>query len=262
MPRIRLIHWKPSEVEQRVSALRAAGFETDYEAFTMAVLRRMRTQPPDAVVIDLSRLPSQGRDVAMAIRGFAPLRRTPIVFAGGDPERVKQFERQLPDAVFSSWGHIRAAVTRAIAHPPTTPTVPRSSLAGYAGTPLPKKLGMKAGHTVALVGAPRDFGKTLGTLPKGVVLRRRRGTKADLTIWFTRSLADLTTGVARIAEVAGDNLWIAWPKKTSAIAADLTQAEVRRAGLGAGLVDYKVCAIDETWSGLKFTRRKNTKGPR
>ncbi|KPK78865.1 MAG: hypothetical protein AMS25_14235 [Gemmatimonas sp. SM23_52] len=135
--------------------------------------------------------------------------------------------------------------------------MPGSVLAGYAGTPLTKKLGIKVNSLVALIGAPPGFEKTLGKLPDGVTLRRRAGGRADLIIWFSKSCKDLESRIGRVAERVGrDGLWIAWPKKSSRKAADLSQAEVRRIGLAAGLVDYKVCAIDATWSGLKFTRKK------
>ena len=111
--------------------------------------------------------------------------------------------------------------------------------------------------------APDDFEKTLGDLPEGVTLRRRAGGRNDLLIWFARSRAELERRVARIGEQAGrGGLWIVWAKKASGVSGDLTQAIVRRTGLAAGLVDYKVCAVDETWSGLRFTRRKPERAAR
>ena len=256
MEHIRLIHWKEAEAQERLRALRKAGYEASCEEFSPAIIRQMRAHPPDAVVIDLTRLPSQGRDVALGIRRHKPLRRVPIVFAEGDPKTVDRIKELLPDATYTSWHGIRGTLKRAIANPPADPVVPESNLAGYSGTPLPKKLGIKAGSVAALVNAPDGFEETLGALPDGTVLRRQARGRRDLTIWFTRSRKALDRRIEKMAEVAGDNLWIAWPKKTSGLASDLTQADVRRVGLAIGLVDYKVCAIDETWSGLKFTRRK------
>ena len=129
-------------------------------------------------------------------------------------------------------------------------------MAGYSGTPLVKKLGIKENAVVALVGAPRDFEKTLGRLPGGVTLRRRAGSRADLTLWFAKSARDLEGRIARMAASIGrDGLWIAWPKKASGVVTDLSEGLVRRSGLATGLVDYKICAIDATWSGLRFARR-------
>lgn len=256
MRHIQLIHWNEAEAKPRVAALRSAGYRVGFEPFSPALLRTLREAPPAAVVIDLTRLPSQGRDVALGIRKFRPLRRVPLVFFEGDPEKVKRIQRLLPDAVFTSWGRARSALKRAIANPPTDPVIPASNLAGYAGTPLPKKLGIKDGTVTALVSAPEGFETTLGTLPKGASLKRKTRGSRDLTLWFVRSRADLERRMASMAKTAGDALWIIWAKKGSAHDAGLTQADVRKTGLTAGLVDFKIAAIDATWSGLKFTRRK------
>jgi hypothetical protein len=134
---------------------------------------------------------------------------------------------------------------------------PAGKPAGYSGTPLPQKLGIKSGTSVALVDAPADFARTLGALPEGVVLRGDARSDTGLTLWFVRARKDLAHGIARMARRAGDGaLWIAWPKLGSALASDLREGVVRDAALAEGLVDYKVCAIDGTWSGLKFARRK------
>lgn len=127
-------------------------------------------------------------------------------------------------------------------------------LSGYSGTPLVKKLGIKPGARVALVGAPHGFRRELVGLPPEVALTARAASAPDLTVWFVKSARELESGVARKAREMGQGLWIAWPKKASALASDVSETEVRAAGLAHGLVDYKVCAINETWSGLKFAR--------
>jgi CheY-like chemotaxis protein len=259
MHNIHLIHWKAAEAQKHIAALREAGYRVTFEEFSPTIIRKMRQNPPDAVVIDLTRLPAQGRDVAMTLRQYEPLRTTPIVFVDGEPSKVAKVKKQLPDAVFTSWSRIRSGLKKAILHPPAEPVVPASSLAGYADTPLPKKLGIKPDSVIALVKAPEGFDRRLSELPPGVSLMRSTLGRRDLTIWFTRTTKELRSRIEQMAKVAGDNLWIAWPKKSSALASDLSQAEVRKVGLAAGLVDYKVCAIDETWSGLKFTRRKSKK---
>jgi hypothetical protein len=115
--------------------------------------------------------------------------------------------------------------------------------------------------TIALFHAPDDFTSTLGELPEGATLRTGGRGPKGLVMWFVSREADLLHGIGRMARVAGKGpMWIAWPKKT-ARAADSpgpTERSVREAGLGAGLVDYKVCAIDATWSGLLFRRRRQT----
>lgn len=131
------------------------------------------------------------------------------------------------------------------------------SAAGYSGTPLPRKLGIKPNSAIALVRAPKDFPATLGALPEGASLGNGSRTHAELTIWFVRSCKELRRGIRILSRRAEQGpLWIAWPKKASGVATDLSEPAVRQAGLAAGLVDYKICAIDTTWSGLCFSRRR------
>jgi hypothetical protein len=130
-------------------------------------------------------------------------------------------------------------------------------MAGYSGTPLPRKLGIKPGARLALIDAPEDFGATLGELPEAVILRRTARGPLDVVVYFTTRLADLEHRFGRLSaalEPAG-GLWVAWPKRASGVATDLNENVIREVGLAAGLVDNKVCAIDETWSGLRFVIR-------
>ncbi len=257
MTYVRLIHWNAAEAEERADELRSAGYGVVSDPLDQAGLRALRESPPSAVVIDLSRLPSQGRDVALGIRKYKATRQVPLVFVEGDPEKVARIKEMLPDAVYTTWNRIRNSLKRAIASPPIDPVVARSVMDAYAGTPLPKKLGIRANSVVALVGAPDGFEETLGELPEGVVFRRQLRGQPDVTLWFTRSRKDLDQGIERMGAFAeGGGLWIVWPKKSSGVTSNVSQGVVREVGLAAGLVDYKVCSIDETWSGLRFTRRK------
>jgi hypothetical protein len=198
----------------------------------------------------------QGRDVGVALRHSKTTRSVPLLFVAGDPEKVERVRQSLPDAVYTTWDRIRLALEDAIANPPAVTVVPRSVLAGYSGTPLAKKLSIAPNAVVALVDAPPGLEDLLGDLPEGVKVRRQTKGRRNLTIWFTRSSKDLEDGIVRMARLAEQGpLWIAWPKQTSPLKSDLTQAEVRKIGLATGLVDYKVCAIDAIWSGLLFTRR-------
>ena len=135
--------------------------------------------------------------------------------------------------------------------------------AGYSGTPLPKKLGMKPGMIVAFLGAPSSFASALGTLPERVTLRRGMKGTADLVLWFVRSGRELTRSIRLVAAFAGTaNVWIAWRKKAARAKDDPGGADapdeqgVRTAGLATDLVDFKVCAIDVEWSALLFARRR------
>jgi hypothetical protein len=162
----------------------------------------------------------------------------------------------LPDVTCTSWEQIVGDLERALAQAPAEPVVPASRLAGYSGAPLPKKLGVKTGSIVTLIGAPKDFEKTIDGLPDGVSFRRRLSADPGLIIWFVKTQKELESRITDMAgHVGKDGLWIAWPKKASGIGSDLTQIVVRKVGLVNSLVDYKVCAIDQTWSALKFASR-------
>lgn len=258
MQRVQLIHWNRAEAKERAAKLRAAGYRVAFGALDgQAGLKKLRERPPAAVVIDLSRMPSQGRDVALWLRSAKATRLVPLVFVEGERKKVAGIKKLLPDAVYTTWGRIRGALKKALANPPAKPVKPESQFAGYSGTPLPKKLGIKADMTVALVGAPQGFEKTLGKLPEGAKLRRGARGRCELAMWFPASAKELKGRVRQMGKLIGDGgLWIAWPKQASGVKTELTQTIVRKVGLAAGLVDYKICAIDVTWSGLKFARRK------
>lgn len=130
---------------------------------------------------------------------------------------------------------------------------------GYTGTPLVRKLGIKPDAHLGLIGAPEGFDRTLGELPRGVQVRRRLGPAAglDVIVAFHARSAELERRLPALVaalDPAG-GLWLAWPKRASGVSTDLTDNVVRRLGLGAGLVDNKVCAIDEVWSGLRLVYR-------
>lgn len=130
--------------------------------------------------------------------------------------------------------------------------------AGYSGTPLPKKLGIKPGHRIRLIGAPPGFAATLGTLPESVqIVGDEGGAPLDLVLFFTDSAEALR---GRFDALKGSltpagMLWVAWPKQASKVPTDLTENVVREIALERGMVDVKVCAIDATWSGLKLVYR-------
>jgi len=132
-----------------------------------------------------------------------------------------------------------------------------------SGTPLPRKLGIKPEARVALIGAPHDFDEVLGELPPGVTVRRRARGTFDVLVIFVQKRSELERrlpALARALDQAG-GLWVAWPKRSSGVATDLEESAVRGLGLASGLVDNKVCAIDATWSGLRFVYRLADRTP-
>jgi hypothetical protein len=130
-------------------------------------------------------------------------------------------------------------------------------MAGYSGTPLAKKLGIKDGFRVAFPNAPDGFDRSLDVMANDVTILATPRASMDLIVLFVRSTKELRGAFARHAKMLAPAgmLWIGWPKKASGVATDVDENVVRTIGLGAGLVDVKICAIDETWSGLKFVIR-------
>ncbi len=256
MARIRLIHWNPDEAAAHARTIRALGHSVACEQLTPDTSRRIKDHPPDLFVICLDRMPGQGRDVAGAFAEYKSTRVVPVLFVGGLAEKVAKIRKSVHNGNFTSWTGLGPAIGKALRNPPD-PAHPDSRFAGYSGTPLPKKLGIKEGSAVAVMGGPEDFAATLGSLPEGAFLHARPRGKRNLTIWFLRSLKELEKAIPGMVEASRQGpVWMAWAKKTSPLAADVGEKDVRALGLAAGLVDYKICAIDQNWSGLLFALRK------
>ena len=265
MMKIQLIHWNDAEAEERAVFLRQAGYEVDTtKPNGPPFLRRLGENPPDAVLIDLTRIPSHGREVGVSIRMRKSTRQIPLVFLAGEPDKVARISHILPDAIYSDWDTVLPSLEKIYAEATGevdtlsgSVVVPQSVFEAYADTPLVKKLGIKAGAKVGYVDAPDDFRDLLIDLPEGVTLVEGIQPGCELIIWFVGTRRALETKIAeKVAQLGRSSIWIAWPKKTSSLASDLTQQEVRETGMANQLVDYKICSIDETWSGLLFTIRK------
>jgi CheY-like chemotaxis protein len=257
MSRVILVHWNAAEAQERAEKLKKLGhrakilFDRDKE-----ILQKIRNSPPDIFLIDLSRLPMQGREIAAYFRRQKSTRHVPTLFVGGDADRIASARKLLPDAQFTEWDGIKSAIAKALRSVPTNSVVP-GTMAGYSGSPLPRKLGIREGHSVALINAPESFERKLEPLPASVQISEDTGG-ANVAMLFAESEAVLVRDFRQLAKALPEKtaLWIAWPKQTSGIATDLRENAVREFAMAAGWVDYKVCAIDETWSGLCFARRK------
>ena len=130
-------------------------------------------------------------------------------------------------------------------------------MAGYSRKPLVEKLGIKAGASVAIVNAPKGYDRILGKLPSRVTRKASAVGPLDFVQFFTKEKREVERRFAALARALapGGMLWISWPKKSSGVPTDLTEDVIRGVGLAHGLVDVKVAAVDEVWSGLKFVRR-------
>ena len=257
MTRVVLVHRRDPAAGARAEALRASGFDVDLLSPDGAKgLASLLADPPAAIVIDLDRAPSQGTAVATYFRQRSATRRVPLVLAGGAEEKVSKARRLLPDAASCGWACLAEALRAAIATPvPVSPVVP-GTMSGYSGTPLPRKLGIGPGASALLLGAPKGLEAVLGPLPDGArVTRRARSASVLLLFVASRAALEERFPAALAVLAPKGKLWIAWPKKASGVSSDLTQPVVRAFGLKRGLVDFKICAIDATWSGLCFARR-------
>ncbi len=254
---IRLVHWKPEEAEEGIQRLVDSGMHVHSDPVEgPSFLKELERDAPDALLIDLSRAPSQGRDLAVAVRMRKGTRHIPIVFVAGKTEKVDPIRELLPDANFTDWQHAATAIAEAIKRGVEDPIVPGSAFAAYAGKPLAEKLGIKSGFIVSLVNAPADFRAVLGKLPKGTSLIDGMEPESDLVVWFARNAVDLQRNLASIVRASQQApVWIAWPKRGGALESDLAQQAVRQQAMAEGMVDYKICSMDKDWSALLFKWR-------
>jgi response regulator RpfG family c-di-GMP phosphodiesterase len=212
-------------------------------------LKALAEDPPDAVVIDLDRRPSEGLVIGIQLRRQPATRRTPQVFAGGKPDKVERVRAILHDARFSDWDGIGAILRTAIERPPSEPVVP-DAMAPYAGASLEQKLGLTGSSRVRLIGAPEEFARRIEAA-------RQTDGEAELVILFVRAPDELSKELGRAMESVTEDgsLWIAWPKGGKGARGQVTQLLVREQGMAAGWVDYKIVSLDETWSALRFRKR-------
>jgi len=233
MPRVRVIHWRAAEAEPLIAACRGAGFEVEYlDGDGMAICRAIRaTPPPDAVVIDVTRRPSHGREVAVWLRSRKSTRDIPVVFADGDLLKV----------VAAIRCPARGADT-------LTPVVREKSAS--------QKLGIVAGSAVCCVEVPRDFPELLGELPESVEFREDED--APVTLWFVHDREGLLENLRRMRTLASrTRLWLLWRKGANGFSGTgVTQNSVREMAREVGLVDYKICSVNERWSAMLFARKK------
>jgi hypothetical protein len=256
---IRLVCWNQELAAERASVLKKAGLDVDASPFDPAgMITRLRENPPAVMLIDLDRLPSHGRSVAIMVRSSKSMGHLPIVFAGGVKEKIERVRTEVPDAIFTEWDKAPAAIKKAIKNPPAVFVKPPPIMQQYAGSRLAKKLDLKAGPKVALIGAEDGFIELLGDLPEGVEFEPRITKNTKLVLWFVRASHEIAEAFelacARMPE--GCSIWIIYPKKAGRYRVDFNQNDIRLTGLDAGVVDYKICAVDADWSGMKFTRRR------
>ena len=244
MAKIVLIIWNQDEAEEHAGLLRDAGHQVEpYSAVSPGILKLLRNATPQALVIDLNRLPSHGIQVALAVR------KIPIVFIEGDPEKTAKAKAKVPAATYTNWKKLPTLLKRVDKLTPSASSGSPMDL--YKETPLAKKMGLDKVRTIIAIGAPRNF---VNVLPSHIEVVDEH-MPSDASFFFAASAEELQTRIDGLA--ARTPVWIAWPKSTANARAGLNMYTVREIAFSAGLVDYKICAIDKQWSAMLFTRRKS-----
>jgi CheY-like chemotaxis protein len=256
MPRVRVIHWKPAESSVLVDAVRAAGFEPEYDPAHTAseIARALKENPPDAVVIDLTRLPSHGREMAVWIRNRKSSRTLPIVFVDGEPDKLARVKDVLPDATYATRATLARALKTACKNRSASPVIPPSAMERFKAKTAAQKLGIAAATTVAVIDPPRDYASVLGPMPDDVEFLEDPAAVQKITLWFIRDAESMLAAVRRMRAIAAaTKLWILWPK---AQPNRFREGSIRELGIENGLVDYKICSVNDQWSGILFARKK------
>jgi len=257
MRTIKLISWC-EDIDKKAAALKRSGLQIDAAPLVKisGVIGELARLSPAVLVLDLDQLPSRSREISVALRTSKSARHIPILFAGGLPEKIDSIRAELPDARFSSWIKAPQALAAVLRDPPSTPAIltPRD----FSTTSLIKKLGIASDMQIALIAPPDGFEELLGELPDNTSFTSRLSPKSNLALCFIRSLEDLaaTLDLLTVRLPKQASVWILHPKRSGKRHVDFNQNHVRDHALAAGLVDYKVCSVDDDWSALKFAWRK------
>jgi hypothetical protein len=257
MPRVRLFHWKAAESAPVIALLRSAGYTVEYSD-QFAEFRAARKDPPAAFVIDLTRMPSAGREVAVALRGGKATRNVPIVFVDGEAEKVAATRRVIPDAAYTTRPKLASALKSAIAKPPKHPFVPTQMMDRFAGRSVVQKLGITPKMKVAVVDGPAGYQKALDGLPEGVALEDCASDgmlpAAGMYLWFLHDPGIFQDSLRSLRAVTGrSRVWVLWRKgKRDGLDGNV----IRHAILEIGLVDYTICSFSDAWSAMAIARKK------
>jgi len=256
MARIRLFHWRAEEAKTFTEPLRAAGHQIAYdEKIVPGLFSKIRASPPDAFVIALTRLPSHGREAAAFLRGSKATRHIPIVFVDGEPDKVDAIRRIMPDATYTSLSRLDASLRRALARPAVAPVVPPQMMERYRMRTTAQKLGILKGTMVGLLDPPGDYASVLGSMPESVSFAEGATDECAVTLWFVTDAGVYQSGLRRARTVAArTRLWILWPK--GAGRPGISQTYLRETAKSVGLVDYKICAVNDRWSAMAFAKKK------
>jgi hypothetical protein len=257
VPRVRLIHWKGAEAAPLIRKLKAAGCTVDYDEDLRAYWRTRGKSLPEVFVIDLTRQPAHGREVAVALRGYKATRHIPVVFVDGDSEKVEAVRRVIPDAIYASRARLPTAIRRVRPNP--NPLVPAQMMDRYANRTAAQKMGIGKDVHVAVVDPPADYEKVVGELPEGAWLDEEAFTACKVMLWFVHDYSGFEAALPKMRRAAErTRLWILWRKNRRGKGSEdgLDGNLVRNGANQVGLVDYKICSVNDTWSGMVFAIKK------
>jgi hypothetical protein len=256
MSRILFVHLNAAEAQ----AL-AAPYRSSHEVFIVdaagQTYRQVADFPPDAVIISLDRVPSHGLAIGSLLRKRKASRHAPLIYVGGAPDKVARVRKTLPDALYTSWEALPKLLPKALKQRLESPVTPDISIS-RPHAPLYTKLGILENSQVITLNAPETFERSLGPLPEGAAMEEDGTGPADLVVLFSESESDLARDFSSAVRRLGPKgkLWLAWPKKSGRVRSDLDMTVVRAFAMSRGWVDYKVCALDATWSASVFGRRR------
>lgn len=245
-----MIHREVAEAAALAGRLRDKGYAAQpYLSLGPKGFREIRAEPPDVILIDLMRLPSYGKAMGALLRESKSLREIPLAFLAGDPKKTAEVRRIFPDAEFAEWMDVPEALENAVRNARKAPLLPRVPSKSVAA-----KLGITGASVVVMLGAPAQCPLNL---PEGTRIGKRPA-EADVVMLWAHSEAGLDRELGRVAPLAeaGRRIWLLWPKRTSGVETSLTMPRVREIAIGHGLIDYKVCAVDATWSGIAVGPRR------
>jgi hypothetical protein len=192
--------------------------------------------------------------MAVWLRNRKDTRTLPIVFFGGEAEKVEKVKSLLPDASYAAPGSLARMLKAACRGRTPNPVVPPSAMERFKSKTAAQKLGIVPSSTVGVMDPPRDWGAVLGDVPEGAEFIEDPDTPQNVTLWFIRDSEAMMTSMRRMrAWAAKTKLWVLWPKGQSN---RFREGSIREMGIENGLVDYKICSVNEQWSGILFARKK------
>ncbi|MEO5924683.1 MAG: DUF3052 family protein [Bryobacteraceae bacterium] len=247
--RLALVHSRLAEAQPLITLLERAGYEVHYGS-DLKPLRasQLKALSPTAAIVDLSRVPSYGRYWAAELRATS-MKHLPLVFVDGEPEKVAIVKAALPDATYTTRDKLTAVLKKL--KPVADPVQPSRMMASTSSNAT--KMGIKPHTRVAVFDAPPGYAKIIGTLPEGVSIEEEPDEPAQVTLWFVREAEAYLTSLRTVRQLAAKTkLWVLYPKQKKGITQRITQDDVRESAIAVGLVDYKICSVDETWTGMAF----------